>query len=93
MSNSLSIKIFVGTLINSELEFLLNRSHSWQIERIDSSFLEVMKDNKKFLGFFLTEATLPEIEKTVSAIKHNLLLYIPGLNTEELLIQIFAQFF
>lgn len=82
-------KLFIGVLITYDIQTLINDpQHLFQ-----ETFTEISLEDKKFIGFFLEEKTLPLtiIEKNISEFRKRLLSFCPTLNQKELNIQIFSQ--
>lgn len=100
ISNRLSIKIFTGCHLNSEMRMHLNQSSAWKLTSIQPNkgpdhLMEVHFEGKDYFGCYCASEQIPlqELKKIethiIDAIRH----YCPSLPSENLKLCIFAQVF
>jgi len=99
-NTKLSIKLFVGCPINSEVKMNLNQSPTWKQASIapagsPDELVEIHFHGKDFIGRYLSSDTItvPELQKHENHVKARLRFYCPAFDIRELNPCIFAQVF
>lgn len=101
LQERITVKLFVGCLITSDLNLLLQQNHQWKnsvISQKDSSapsLEEVRFNNKPYLGCFLHDdsVTVPKIEVIQSYLANTISEYCPEYAVDNLKIYVFPQVF
>lgn len=101
LENKVTVKLFVGCHLNSEIRMLLNQSKLWKQTAIMPSrkngkeLLEVHFHGKDYFGRHLPseKVTLVELRETEDLVKDRLKAYCPEYDAESIKICIFPQVF
>jgi hypothetical protein len=95
-----SVKLFVGCHLNTEMKMLLNQSSTWkQVSFLRSknkkNLIQVPYQTKDYLGCYLVteQITLFDLKKTENFVKELLKLYCPDYDFDSIKICIFPQLF
>lgn len=99
-ANQVTLRLFIGCLLTSEIKMHLNQSNQWKHlvispTKSENDLVEVHYRGKDYLGSYLPRDTLSidDLKKIEKPIKQSLKAYCPGLEVENLKLQIFAQVF
>lgn len=96
MSDSISIKLFLGFHNHGEIKMLLNQSPLWKEAKLfqKQSLTETQFQEKDYIGFFF-EAPLSyfELKEKEKDLKNQLIYYCPKLQVEKHKIILFSQVF
>ncbi|MEI8125974.1 MAG: hypothetical protein WCG42_09475 [Parachlamydiaceae bacterium] len=97
MASKVSIKIFLGCLITSEINMHLTYSINWKLAKIEPSneMQLVNYQGKEYIGCFLetSSCTMAICKKMESMVKQRLHDYCPEFETENLNVTVFPQVF
>ena len=98
IENRVTLKIFIGCPISSEIRLKLNHSLQWKQAKIladKNSLVETHFQDKDYLGLFLEYQKVPlsELKLTESFLKKTILSYIPDLENEKIKVVLFSQIF
>lgn len=99
IEEQISVKLFVGSPIGSNLKLELQKSHQWkeaQITRINNNheLVETLSDGKKYIGFYIdSEKTIVELDEIKKEISNKIKEYCPNFQNEKLKFYVFPQVF
>jgi len=93
-----SVKLFVGFTITSEVKMYLHESHAWQLARTtptDGDLCEVRHKNNYYIGRYLPDGKMKvsALKEQESYIEAKLREYCPTLPTRAYRFSIFSQLF
>lgn len=101
LQERITVKMFVGCLLTSDLQFILNQSHSWKEWLItqkstDAPLLEEIRfKNKGYLGCYCDDENIAiaQIEILHEYIREKFSEFCPTADTSSLKIYVFSQVF
>lgn len=100
LQNRLTLKLFLGVSLTSELKLLLSQSSSWKQSQIGPKsecyvFEEIHYHEKDYLGFYLPQeqVTLQELRELKGELKNRLQGYVPKYELDSLKVYVFSQIF
>lgn len=101
LKNKVSVKMFVGFHLNSEIRMILNQSKTWKqasimpLEKESQELIEVHFHGKDYFGRHLPLEKVPlqELKEIENHIKNRLKSYCPEYDAESVKICIFPQVF
>lgn len=101
LGNKVTIKLFAGLYLSSEIRMNLNQSKIWKQasiasgDKAHSELIEVHHHGKDYLGCYLPspKITLAQLNEINDQIKMSLKSYCPDLDPENAKVCIFAQVF
>jgi len=99
-ANKITVKLFTGYHLNSEIKMHLKQSLNWKQAAISpikegEELIEVHYHDKDYLGYYLStdKITLSELKKAEDFLKQRLTSYCAEYSLENIKICIFAQVF
>lgn len=100
IKSALSIRLFVGCPLNSEIKMHLNQSRQWKQTTIsphrnNKELIEIHHQGKDYLGYHLDleKATLADLKQIEEHVKGQLQIFCPDLEIEKIKVCIFPQVF
>ena len=98
--SAITVRVFIGVAITSELKMHLNQSIAWKHAKIQSNrcisdLEEVHHDQKDFIGTFVQNKTLTlgVLHKEAHLIRQKLADYCPSYEADKVPVFIFPQLF
>ena len=91
---SLQTQLFLGLLIDHELNIHLNKSATWKESRITGQSLlkQVHQKEKEYLGYIISSSiSVDQIKEKETQLKTELQNYCPKLNLDKHKIYLFSQ--
>lgn len=93
---SVQIRLFLGVIVNKELQVHLNQSRIWKEAKLlgESSLMETHWQEKDYIGSFIPSVmTLAQLKEKELEVKTQLQNYCPKLNLDKHPIYLFSQLF
>ncbi len=100
LRDRITVRMFIGCLITSDLKLLLTKSHAWKEAQIVRSgkpgeFEEILYQNKTYFGVFAPESgiTKSEISQAELELINKIKLYCPEYEIDKIKTFVFPQVF
>ncbi len=99
VDSKVTIRLFLGTPLQSELRANLHQSPHWReaqlLSPIEAPLVIVWFHQKEYLGRYLpiSELTVQELQESAQAIRQQIEMFCPRLDTKDLSMLIFPQLF
>ena len=94
-SEKIRVKIFIGLAVTPALRNALHHSHSWKEAQFDTPFEEILKDKKRYVGFYLENERIPmgELKGVWKTLRQKVLPHCPQINLDTVPLVMFPQYF